>query len=73
MLKMFDCSLDLITRITDRYKLPRGCWELNLGPLQEHQALLRNGSLMWDSPRYAEILGSQDEQAAPHYIAPLLP
>jgi len=30
--------------VTDNYELPCGCWELNLGPLEEHSRLLTNAS-----------------------------
>lgn len=32
-------SFPLVTGVTDGYELPYGCWEVNLGPLQEKKGV----------------------------------
>lgn len=34
------------TGVTDGYEPPCGCWELNLGPLEEQPGLLQQNSLL---------------------------
>lgn len=43
------------TGITDSCKLPRGCWELNLGPLEEQQVGGLNHWLISLAPVYAVL------------------